>query len=229
MTGYKPTIKFPSNKTAVSIRTPLHGQQSVLAACLYVCLSVCLSVSLFPSAWHHSGFGIQFSGVLYILATCFDNFLSLLHSCLSFLETTLIVRVLKHLLFISTSQTHRQFSVESFRKLWNEARGTWTGLGGEEELRTLCPAPDIVRAIKWRGARLAVYVARKRYTRCTLNIWVGKPDEKSTFGRPRRRWTENEHGPLGTGCEGTYWTELARYGNHLREMLNMAINHLGVQ
>jgi hypothetical protein len=45
-------------------------------------------------------------------------------------------------------------------------------------------------------------VARMGKTRTAYNILVGKPEENTPLGRPRRRW--------GIGWEDVYWMHLAQ-------------------
>ena len=57
-----------------------------------------------------------------------------------------------------------------------------------EELHSLYRSPNIVRVIKSRRLRWAGHVARMEGGRSAFRILTGKPTEKRTLGRPRRRW-----------------------------------------
>ena len=41
------------------------------------------------------------------------------------------------------------------------------------------------------GLRWAWHIARMKEDRSTLKILAGKPIDKTSLGRPRRRWEEN--------------------------------------
>ena len=57
------------------------------------------------------------------------------------------------------------------------------------------------------------------------SFWVGKPEGKRSFGRPRPRWEDNikvDHKEVE--CEGTDWTELAQDKDMWRASVNAVIN-----
>ena len=55
-----------------------------------------------------------------------------------------------------------------------------------------CPSsPNIVRVIKSRRMRWAGHVARMGEERGAYRVLVGKPERRSTLGRPRRKWVDN--------------------------------------
>jgi hypothetical protein len=54
---------------------------------------------------------------------------------------------------------------------------------------------------------------------------VGKPEGKSPFGRPRRRWEDNIKIDLQVvGCGGMDWIEEAQDRNRWRALVNMVMN-----
>jgi len=59
------------------------------------------------------------------------------------------------------------------------------------ELNDLYSSPNIVGVIKSRRMRWAEYVARIEEGRGVQKVLVGKPEGKSSLGRPRRRWEDN--------------------------------------
>jgi len=72
----------------------------------------------------------------------------------------------------------------------DEVRGEWRQLHNEE-LNNLHCSPNIVRVIKSRRMRWAGQVARMGEGRGVYRVWVGKPEEKTPLGRPRRRREDN--------------------------------------
>jgi hypothetical protein len=71
-----------------------------------------------------------------------------------------------------------------------EVTGEWRKLH-EEELSDLYSLPNIVRVVKSRRMRWAGHVARMGEGRGVYRVLVGKPEGKTPFGRPRRRWEDN--------------------------------------
>jgi hypothetical protein len=54
---------------------------------------------------------------------------------------------------------------------------------------------------------------------------VGKPEEKTPIGRPRRRWAENIKMDLReTGMGGMDWIDLAQDMDQRRALVNTVIN-----
>jgi len=52
-------------------------------------------------------------------------------------------------------------------------------------------------------------------------ILVGKPEEKRTHGRPRRRWEDNIKIELQeVGCEGMDWIDVAQDRDRWRALVN---------
>jgi hypothetical protein len=62
--------------------------------------------------------------------------------------------------------------------------GGWRKLHNGE-VHNLYSSPSIIRMIKSRMGRWAGYVARMREKRNANRIFVGKPEEKRSLGRPR--------------------------------------------
>jgi len=65
--------------------------------------------------------------------------------------------------------------------------GEWRKLHSEE-LNDLYSLPNIVWEIKSRRMRWAGHVACTGDRRAIYRVWVGKPEGKGPFGRPRRKW-----------------------------------------
>jgi hypothetical protein len=68
--------------------------------------------------------------------------------------------------------------------------GEWRKLHNEE-LNDLYSLTNIVRVVKSRRMRWAGHVARMGEDRGVHRVLVGKPEGKSSLGRPRRRWEDN--------------------------------------
>jgi hypothetical protein len=85
-----------------------------------------------------------------------------------------------------------------------EVRGEWGNLHNEE-LHGLYSSSNIVRVIKSRITRRAVYVARMGNGRCGYRFMVGKPEGKSHLGRRRSRWKDNIKTDLKM-CDVVLWT-----------------------
>ena len=58
----------------------------------------------------------------------------------------------------------------------------------KEELNDLYSLPNIVQVVKSRRMRWAGHVARMGEDRVVHRVLVGKPEEKRSLARPRRRW-----------------------------------------
>jgi len=70
-----------------------------------------------------------------------------------------------------------------------EVTGRWSKLHNEELNEPYC-SQNIVPMIKSRRMRWAGHVARMGESRGLYRVLVGKPEEKSTLGRRRRRWED---------------------------------------
>ena len=60
-----------------------------------------------------------------------------------------------------------------------------------EELNDVHSSPKIIQMIKSRRVRWARHAARMGERRGVYRVWVGKPEGKIPFGRPRLRWEDN--------------------------------------
>jgi hypothetical protein len=69
---------------------------------------------------------------------------------------------------------------------WDEVTGEWRKLHNEE-FNVLYSSHNTVRVIKSR-MRWAGCAARIGERRCVYRVFVGKPEGKGPFGRPRCRW-----------------------------------------
>jgi hypothetical protein len=69
----------------------------------------------------------------------------------------------------------------------DEVTGEWRKLHNEE-LYNLYPSPNIVRQIKTRRMRWAVYVTRMGEETNLYKVLKDKPEGMSPLGRPKRRY-----------------------------------------
>jgi hypothetical protein len=87
--------------------------------------------------------------------------------------------------------------------------GGWRKLHNEE-LHNLYFAPSVIRIIRSRKMRLAGACSTNREKKNAYRLLVGKPEGKSTLGRPRRRWIDNiKMDPLEIGFGFMGWIGLA--------------------
>jgi hypothetical protein len=106
----------------------------------------------------------------------------------------------------------------------DEVTGEWRKLHNEE-LNDLYCSPNIVRVIKPRRIRLVEHVARVGERSAVYRVWVGKPERKRPFGRPRHRWEDNIKMDLqGVGWRGLDWVELAQDRDRWRAVVNAVMN-----
>jgi hypothetical protein len=62
-------------------------------------------------------------------------------------------------------------------------------------------------------------------SRRVYRVLVGKPDRKSSLGRPRYRWEDNIKMDLQeVGCGGMDWTGLAQDRDRWLEIVNAVMN-----
>jgi hypothetical protein len=95
----------------------------------------------------------------------------------------------------------------------DEVRGEWRKLHNEE-LIYLYSSPSSIRVIKSRRMRWAGYAAPMGEGRGVYRVLVGKPEEKTSLGRPRRRWEDNVKMDLQeVGWVGMDWINLAQNRN----------------
>jgi hypothetical protein len=92
-------------------------------------------------------------------------------------------------------------------------------------LHDLYSSPNLVRVIKSRIIRWALYVARMGKERDVYRILVGKPEGKRPMGRPRRRWEDNIRKDLQEVERGRMdWIGLAQDRDRWRGIVNAVIN-----
>jgi hypothetical protein len=101
--------------------------------------------------------------------------------------------------------------------------GGWRKLLNEE-LHNLYSSPIIIRIIKSRRMRWAGHVARIG-EKNMYRLLVGKPEEKTPLGRPRRRWMDNiKMDLLGIGLNVVDWIGLAMDRYRWRALVNSVMN-----
>ena len=114
--------------------------------------------------------------------------------------------------------------VKVFGPKRNEVTREWRKLHNEE-LYGLYPSPIIVRVIKSRRMIWARHVACMGERSGIYRVLVGKPEEKRSLGRPRRRWEDNIKMDLQeVGCGGMDWIELAQDSDRWRALGNAVMN-----
>jgi hypothetical protein len=97
---------------------------------------------------------------------------------------------------VTLREEHRLSVFENrvLRRLFGPKRAEVTGGWGElhnEELHDLYSSQSIIRMIKSSRMRCAGHVARIVEKRNAYSILVGKPDGKTSLGRPRCRWVDD--------------------------------------
>jgi hypothetical protein len=86
------------------------------------------------------------------------------------------------------------FENRALRRLYgpkrDEVRAEWIKLHSEE-LNDLYSSPNIVWVTKSRRMRWVGHIALMVKRRVVQRVWLGKPEEKRSLGRPRCRWEDN--------------------------------------
>jgi len=126
------------------------------------------------------------------------------------------LRVFENRVLMRVFGTKRDEITREWKKLHNK------------ELSDLYSLPNIVRVVKSRRMRWAGHVARMGQGRGVYRVLVGKPEEKTPLGRPRRRWEYNikmDLQEVGGGCGE--WMELAQDRDRWRALVSTVMN-LGV-
>ena len=81
------------------------------------------------------------------------------------------------------------------------------------------------RGIKSRILRWAGHVARIEEGRSVFKILTGKPTEKRSLGRPRRRWEDNIRMDLEEiGINAGNWVDSAQDRGYWRALVNTGLN-----
>jgi hypothetical protein len=94
-----------------------------------------------------------------------------------------------------------------------------------EELNELYSLSNIVRVVKLRRMRWAGHVALMGEERGVHRGFVGKPEEKSPLGRPRRRWEDNTKMDLQeVGGGRGKWMDLAQDRDEWRALVSTVKN-----
>jgi hypothetical protein len=102
--------------------------------------------------------------------------------------------------------------------------GEWRKLHNEE-LRDLYSSPSIIKMVKsrmrWAGHIARMVEKNKKKKKNAYRLLVGKPEGKSTLGRPRHRQADNiktDLGEVGWGDED--WIGLAQDSDRWRALVN---------
>jgi hypothetical protein len=97
----------------------------------------------------------------------------------------------------------------------DDETGEWRKLHNET-LHNLYSSPHIIRQIKSRRMRWAGHV---------YIVLVGKPEEKRSLGRPRRRWEDGIRMYLRwIGWGSVEWIQLAQVREQWRDFVNTMMN-----
>jgi hypothetical protein len=95
-----------------------------------------------------------------------------------------------------------------FGPKWDGVTGAWRELHNEE-LHDVYSSPSIIRVIRSRWMRWAVYMVRMGEKRNAYRLLIGKPEGKRLPGRLKHRRIDNIKMDLGRdkiGCCGLDWS-----------------------
>jgi hypothetical protein len=101
-----------------------------------------------------------------------------------------------------------------YSKMWRKLHN--------EELHNLYSFPSIIRIIKSRRMRWVGHVAWMEEKRNVYRLLVGKPEGKTSLGRPRR-WMDNKMDLLGIRLNVMDWIGLAQDKYRWRALVNLAM------
>jgi hypothetical protein len=133
-------------------------------------------------------------------------------------------------LIIKEEHRLRVFENRMLRRIFGPRRDDVTGGRRKlhnEELHGLYSSTSIIRIIKSRRMRWAGNVSQMGGKRYVYRLFVGKPEEKRSLGRPRRRWVDNITMDLGeAGWGDVDWIGLVQDSKMWRALVNLVLNLL---
>jgi hypothetical protein len=101
----------------------------------------------------------------------------------------------------------------------------FTPLPSRKIRRIEAESPSVIRIIKLRRVRWAGHVARMGEKRNVYRLLVGKPEEKRSLERPRRRRIDNiKMDLLEIGLSVVDWIDLAQDRYRWRALVNAVMN-----
>jgi hypothetical protein len=127
-------------------------------------------------------------------------------------------------IFLIYNFTRKNGLLRIFGLKRDEVIGGWRKLHNEE-LHNMYSSPNMIRMIKSRRTRWAGACIRNGEKRNGYRILTGKPEGKSTLGRPRRMWVDNirmDFREIGWG--GMNWIDLAQDRDQWRDLVNAIMN-----